>query len=251
MSMKMKVKKSRVDVSYLTVLSTTSVAAIMLFGNAAFAKDYTRSCRGSVRFEPTSFRGTSWSYAFTGKGTVGYFAPNKARERAAANLNECYNASWDRRNHTSRPTECSESNQVYDYPIRGALATQLQANICRLNPGHASIVVKMWVLSDGDKGCYGNINTPWAIVNSHTVNCPGALLEPNTDRPGMDIRDFDLAGADPELCRQACDRETRCRAWTYVKPGVQGPSARCWLKNGVPPARRNNDCTSGVKEDLH
>ena len=71
--------------------------------------------------------------------------------------------------------------------------------------------------------------------------------EPRTDRPGMNYRSFDLPAPRPELCRDACWREPQCRAFTYVRPGVQGPSARCWLKNPVPPARLNDCCLSGVK----
>ncbi|HMF44454.1 MAG TPA: PAN domain-containing protein [Polyangia bacterium] len=75
----------------------------------------------------------------------------------------------------------------------------------------------------------------------------GRQWEPRTDRPGMDYRSFDLPAPRPELCRDACWREPQCRAFTYVRPGVQGPSARCWLKNPVPPARLNDCCLSGVK----
>src|SRR5207237_8212495 len=39
----------------------------------------------------------------------------------------------------------------------------------------------------------------------------------------------------------------QCRAWTYVKPGVQGNLARCWLKNQVPnPVRNATFAISGV-----
>jgi hypothetical protein len=72
----------------------------------------------------------------------------------------------------------------------------------------------------------------------------------NTDRPGGDYRSFDING-DAEACRETCGRERQCRAWTFVKApstwhGLQRPSARCWLKNVVPPARANPCCTSGV-----
>jgi hypothetical protein len=67
------------------------------------------------------------------------------------------------------------------------------------------------------------------------------------DRPGQDYRSFDLDSATPALCEKACAQEARCRAWTYVKPGVQGSKARCWLKKGVPPAKRDGCCISGVK----
>jgi len=71
--------------------------------------------------------------------------------------------------------------------------------------------------------------------------------EPQTDRPGSDYRSFELRESRPELCRDACWGERQCRAFTYVRPGVQGPHARCGLKNAVPPARPNDCCLSGVK----
>lgn len=81
---------------------------------------------------------------------------------------------------------------------------------------------------------------PIALVDSFA-------LEPNTDRPGMDYSNFDLASANPSLCEQACDGDPNCLAFTYVKPGVQGASARCWLKNGIPTAYPATCCDSGVK----
>ena len=71
--------------------------------------------------------------------------------------------------------------------------------------------------------------------------------EPQTDRPGSDYRSFDLRDPRPEVCRDACSSERQCRAFTYVRPGVQGRQARCWLKNAVPPARPNDCCLSGVR----
>jgi hypothetical protein len=77
--------------------------------------------------------------------------------------------------------------------------------------------------------------------------------ESNTDRPGSDIRVFEVDplppntfGGKEEICRGNCDREANCQSWTYVKPGVQGPKARCYLKKGIPQANSNNCCTSGV-----
>lgn len=72
-------------------------------------------------------------------------------------------------------------------------------------------------------------------------------FENNRDRAGMDYKNFDLAAANPQLCETACENEGQCRAWTYVKPGLQGPAPRCWLKSGVPAAVVNNCCVSGVK----
>lgn len=65
------------------------------------------------------------------------------------------------------------------------------------------------------------------------------------DRPGGDYRNFDLTRANPASCQSRCKGDSRCRAWTYVKPGVQGERARCWLKSSVPRPRNASCCTSG------
>ena len=71
------------------------------------------------------------------------------------------------------------------------------------------------------------------------------------DRPGSDLRPgFELATPDPALCRQACEADPNCKAYTYVRPGFQGPKARCWLKSAVPAAVQNDCCISGVRSDI-
>jgi hypothetical protein len=39
-----------------------------------------------------------------------------------------------------------------------------------------------------------------------------------------------------------------CRAFTFVRPGVFGPTGVCFLKAPVPRRVRNNCCTSGVRQ---
>ena len=73
-------------------------------------------------------------------------------------------------------------------------------------------------------------------------------MEFKTDRPGSDYKNFDLPRASPELCRDACASDPNCRAFTYVRPRIQGPNARCWLKSGVPTAASSDCCVSGVKK---
>jgi hypothetical protein len=58
----------------------------------------------------------------------------------------------------------------------------------------------------------------------------------NMDRPGNDFRNIALRG-DSGACGELCRTTRGCRAWTFVKPGFHGPSARCFLKN-VGPGRR-------------
>lgn len=81
-----------------------------------------------------------------------------------------------------------------------------------------------------------------------------ALLEPKAgttefsiDRMGGDFRSFDIA-ADPvgASCAKACQADNRCRAFTYVRPGYGGASARCYLKDKITRPRRKPCCISGV-----
>jgi len=74
-------------------------------------------------------------------------------------------------------------------------------------------------------------------------------MEQNTDRPGGgDLGKVVIIEADPALCQKACREDSRCKAWTYVKPNtVQGPQANCWLKANVATAYKNSCCISGVK----
>jgi hypothetical protein len=85
------------------------------------------------------------------------------------------------------------------------------------------------------------------VVAVDPVLTPQGNLEYDTNRPGADYRNFELAQADPAICRNECANDSTCRAFTYVKPGVQGAKARCWLKSDVPNASANNCCVSGVK----
>ncbi len=73
------------------------------------------------------------------------------------------------------------------------------------------------------------------------------MLEPDTNRPGQDYKSLELTDPQPEVCQQACADDPKCKAFTYVKPGGQGPRAMCWLKSGVPAASKSDCCVSGVK----
>lgn len=72
-------------------------------------------------------------------------------------------------------------------------------------------------------------------------------FEYGIDRIGSNFRDFDLNGACPELCANACKEDSRCRAWTYVRPNtIQGGNPRCFLKSAIPPASPNSATVSGT-----
>lgn len=84
----------------------------------------------------------------------------------------------------------------------------------------------------------------------HAAIRSGFDFEPDTDRPGKDYKNVDLSAPDPNLCRQECIGDPKCKAFTYVKPGIQGAKARCWLKHGVPQAKISSCCVSGIKERI-
>ncbi len=149
--------------------------AAVTFAAEAQAKSYTRTCNASFLVSattPTGARLTGATYRFTGQGTVGYYAPNTARERALTNINECIDAAWANRLGTSRPSACTPSNQVNSYPFYGLHVGVMQA-VCLANPGHDQILVDLSVTYSGDTGCVPPHNNWMRVVTrAYTINCP-------------------------------------------------------------------------------
>lgn len=65
------------------------------------------------------------------------------------------------------------------------------------------------------------------------------------DRPGSDYTSFFVSSA--SVCQQSCINDSRCAAYTYVRPGVQNVQAICYLKTPAPASNSNTCCVSGVK----
>ncbi len=84
-------------------------------------------------------------------------------------------------------------------------------------------------------------------TQTHDANRP--IMELNTDRPGSDINSFPLDKPQPKLCSDACNANTGCVAWTYVKPGIINAKAHCRIKDDIPEPERSSCCISGVKKD--
>lgn len=81
---------------------------------------------------------------------------------------------------------------------------------------------------------------------SHKNIQPSALkAEARTNRPGRDYRN--LAMDSWAACEATCADEARCTAWSYVRPGIQGPRGQCWLKSAVPFPIDDANVVSGVK----
>lgn len=75
-------------------------------------------------------------------------------------------------------------------------------------------------------------------------------LEHGMNRPGTDYQHIELTVADPEACQSHCVADSRCRAFSYVKPSAQGAVAVCHLKTGTPTPETDACCISGLRSEV-
>ena len=76
--------------------------------------------------------------------------------------------------------------------------------------------------------------------------CP-AQAQSSFDRPGGDYLSAPVISGDPADCALVCERDRRCRAWSFNYPTDISDGAVCWLKSSVPARVQNNCCVSGVR----
>jgi uncharacterized caspase-like protein len=70
--------------------------------------------------------------------------------------------------------------------------------------------------------------------------------EPNVNREGVTVSDFNLSGADARLCQTFCIKNSQCTAWVYRAPeGRSDKNPHCWLRNNVTKMRGDNLTISG------
>src|SRR6202045_2206906 len=74
-----------------------------------------------------------------------------------------------------------------------------------------------------------------------------AQAQTNFDRPGSDYQSSPVESGDPADCALMCERDKRCRAWSFNYPTYSDTGAVCWLKGTVPPRVADNCCVSGVR----
>ena len=67
------------------------------------------------------------------------------------------------------------------------------------------------------------------------------------DRPGNDYYNFTVRSGDPALCAAHCERDSRCRAWSFSYPRTKRKLATCWLKKKLPSRVPDVCCVSGVR----
>jgi hypothetical protein len=93
----------------------------------------------------------------------------------------------------------------------------------------------------------GNACCVSGVRGAGVVEQRTGAIEMSTDRYGGDYRSVDLKPTDgDERCKEACEADGKCRAWTYARPGYIGKDARCYLKSQIKPPHRKPGFTSGV-----
>ncbi len=130
-----------------------------------------------------------------------------------------------------------------------------QNNACRgwtfVKPGVQAAQAMCWL-----KGSIGQGTRDPNTISGLKPNSGG--LQPGSARvenymslgynlPGGDLNSFPMPQGDPAQCQSACDTRGDCRAWSFVKPGVQRREAVCWLKGSVPGAVADDNVISGLR----
>ena len=125
-------------------------------------------------------------------------------------------------------------------------------------PGQARVTTNTTVRASGGNNAgavlrfsiptnYGGgvqVTVPYAWVDSASLG--RVTFEPNTYRNGSDYKRTD--GITVEACRQQCEQEEHCKAFSWVVPGLISPGSICLLKDAVPAASPHLSCDSGVKQ---
>ena len=130
------------------------------------------------------------------------------------------------------------------------------AFVCRTScGGEPNCQAYTWVKPgiQGPSGhCWLKDAQPAIVKDACCDSGPRNFIEPrdlkaeaSINRPGSDYKNFETNSW--SSCQVACSQEGICSSWTYVRPGVQGPSGRCWLKNVVARPVPDANCISGVK----
>ena len=85
------------------------------------------------------------------------------------------------------------------------------------------------------------------LIGANVTATRDAQAQANFDRPGGDYTSAPVPSGDPADCALVCERDRRCRAWSFSYPTDATGGAVCWLKSNVPARAQNNCCVSGVR----
>lgn len=196
-------------INYLFKICISALFFITLC-NTAHAKTYTRSCEAKYYATPVSGGGSEITLlSFTGKGEVSGYFPNKARRRAREKLIKCARAHWE--SQSSIPSECTESNQVYNYNFssNSRLGSEILRRFSEANQWvNGTITVHVGVHFSGDRGCgggikigkNGGIKLDTITTTIYAPECGNGIVD------GRDTCDDGQQNSDtePDGCRSNC-----------------------------------------------
>jgi len=164
-------------------------------------------------------------------------AGKKASEKALRCAKAAREVRWEHR----KPDLCKASAGVYGYNTE-SIKREVEYLGCFLTAGQT---YEVHLQVSGGKGCGGHHNImDYKITPKLCRNV--RQMERGIDRPGADYASFDLSKFTPEQCQAECNRDSKCKAWTYVEAQA-GKNPRCWLKTAAPGRRQSTCCTSGVR----
>jgi hypothetical protein len=107
------------------------------------------------------------------------------------------------------------------------------ADYCRQDAACRSFTYAQPNIAGGRGRCYLKSEVPNGVLNASTDSGVKLGLEMETDRPGLDYKQYDTPNV-PDYCQADCAHESSCRAWTWVASVPHVTKPRCYLKYGVP-----------------
>ena len=88
---------------------------------------------------------------------------------------------------------------------------------------------------------------PPDVIAGRRSGLPDTMTtQPGVNLPGADYRTLDTV-ASPDACESECAADTRCQAFTFVRPVTRDQPGRCSLKSSVPAAQPDRRFVSGTK----
>lgn len=85
------------------------------------------------------------------------------------------------------------------------------------------------------------------VASAMAAGIWAARAQMGYDRPGGDYARAPVVSGDPSICARRCERDSRCRAWSFSYPPAAGGPAVCYLKRSVMPPVVSSCCVSGVR----
>lgn len=197
---------------------------------------------------PQCDRGANWNFTAADK------AISNAVSLTGGSLSDCQGSNWNTCQKIMDQLNIARDHifQTFDQNHDGV-------NDCKIkclfdDVAHKAkqlIAWEKWLLEKHYPGARGLANIYYTINARRGIPmCKDKLDDKNmqagVDLPGSDFKSFFLDQPLPALCRNACQNNQRCKAWTFVKPHIQGNKAKCWLKHSVPKPIKDGCCVSGV-----